>query len=330
MPCFDPVPLWRRKDGKGGTQSLRQRDPGAPDIHVACRNCVGCILDARRDLSIRGALEAQLHQRSCFLTLTLADEHYPEDGSVRIGVLQKVMQDVRNTFRGQRIGFMGCGEYGSLNWRAHYHLILLGEDFAHDRRHVANSDTGYPIYKSPTLERIWPWGHADIGTVTMNSAGYVSAYTGKKVSAFFESQTKEQYYERLHPVTKEIVSLRPEFFTSSRRPAIGLSWLNKYESDVFPCDNVVINGRKFTGMPRYFTRKLKEKIEGEALSLGFTEETFHHYPRWVQFAEMIEAREARMLDLMRTRPEEFLPERIEVKHAHAYLTKLSRLEKVGI
>ena len=51
--------------------------------------------------------------------------------------------------------------------------------------------------------------------------------------------------------------LTPEFSHMSLKPAIGKTWLQKYKSDVYNHDYVVVNGVKATP-PKYYDRLLKQ------------------------------------------------------------------------
>ena len=46
---------------------------------------------------------------------------------------------------------------------------------------------------------------------------------------------------------------KPEYTTMSRRPGIGAGWFDKYKSDVFPSDEVILKGKRFKP-PRYYDR----------------------------------------------------------------------------
>ena len=50
----------------------------------------------------------------------------------------------------------------------------------------------------------------------------------------------------------------------SRRPGIGQSFFEKFRSDMFPSDQVVVNGRPVS-MPRYYVKQLSEE-EAKAIS----------------------------------------------------------------
>ena len=48
----------------------------------------------------------------------------------------------------------------------------------------------------------------------------------------------------------------PEYCTMSRKPGIGKTWFEKYQSDVYPHDYCEINGKKIPP-PRYYDDLLK-------------------------------------------------------------------------
>lgn len=83
---------------------------------------------------------------------------------------------LRNTQEG-KISYYACGEYGSLNKRPHYHLIVFGIttqmfDAGEDAR-------GYKKYFSRVVSKCWPFGKIDIGTATGDSAAYCAKYLSK-------------------------------------------------------------------------------------------------------------------------------------------------------
>lgn len=144
------------------------------------------------------------------------------------------MKRVRKKF-GKGPRYFHCGEYGSKNKRPHYHAILFNLDF-NDKYFWRKTDSGHPSYRSPTLEKLWPFGHAEIGAANFETAAYVARYILKKVSG----PLAESHYESLNEKTGEITDLLPEYTTMSRRPGIGRAWLEKYTGDVYPADRVII------------------------------------------------------------------------------------------
>lgn len=204
--------------------------------------------------------EASTYDRNCFVTLTFADEHLPRDRSVCVTHLQKFMKDLRMHYtirdiswkKGQhgprhspRIRFYACGEYGELYQRPHYHLCLFNHDFEDKYYWAANR--GNPIYRSPTLEKLWALGNATIGKVSFESAAYVARYVTKKITG----KNARERYTLVDPTTGEIHERNPEFSVMSRRPGIGASWLSTYQSDVYRHDSIRVRGQNMKP-PRYY------------------------------------------------------------------------------
>jgi len=196
-----------------------------------------------------------MHERNCFLTLTYSNESLPPDGSLRLEDWQKFARRVRKSVGPFR--FLHCGEYGEENLRPHYHACVFGLDFSGDR-FVFKVSRGNTLWRSPTLESLWPFGFATIGALSFESAAYVARYVMKKATG----PLAEKRYSRLDPKTGEVWQVRPEYVTMSRRPGLGSTWFDRYASDVFPADEVVHEGRRFRP-PRFYTSKLPEaEVEG--------------------------------------------------------------------
>jgi len=79
-----------------------------------------------------------------------------------------------------------------------------------------------------------------IGALTFESAGYTARYIVKKQLG----KDARAYY-----VFYDIV---PEYVTMSRRPGIAHDWIDKYMSDVFPSDAVLIR-KRLVKPPRYYS-----------------------------------------------------------------------------
>lgn len=191
--------------------------------------------------------EAQMHERSCFATLTYDRENLPENGSLELEHWQKFAKRLRKAIGPFR--FFHCGEYGTLNKRPHYHALLFGADFSSDRLPLKSQSE---LYTSPTLARIWGMGMVTIGKVEFSSAAYVARYTLKK-----QGRPDPTYLERFDSNTGECWTVRPEYVTMSRRPGIGSKWFERYAGDVFPADEVVHAGRRYKP-PRYYDSKVPE------------------------------------------------------------------------
>lgn len=193
-----------------------------------------------------------MHPDNIFITLTYDNEHLPEDRSLHYRDYQLFMKRLlvhadRHLDR-HKIRFYMCGEYGEQFGRPHYHSIMFNYDLP-DKK-LWKLERGNPLYISETLTELWGKGHTSIGGVTFQSAAYVARYLMKKVTG----AAAADHYEWMDPETGEFHQRRPEFTNMSRRPGIGSTWLEKYRSDVFPSDFVVVNGKKVSP-PRFYTNQ---------------------------------------------------------------------------
>lgn len=96
-----------------------------------------------------------------------------------------------------------------------------------------------------TLSELWTEGFSSVGDVTAKSAAYVANYTNSKLSS----------------AVLKLNGFKPEFSQGSNRPGIGKSWFDKYYTDWYPDDEVVVAGFK-QKPPKYYD-KLLERINPE-------------------------------------------------------------------
>lgn len=122
--------------------------------------------------------------------------------------------------------------------------------------YLKTTASGSKLYTSKALSGVWDKGFCSIGDVTFESAAYVARYCLKKVNGdakeVVDARTGMSVYERLDSRTGEVVSVRPEYCSMSRRPGIARSWFDRYASDVYPHDYFVIRGNVKMPPPRYF------------------------------------------------------------------------------
>lgn len=246
VPCYHPLKGWpSRTVNPSGKRSLTFSEAhgfGSP-VEVACGQCIGCRLERARQWSVRITDEAQLYDENCFLTVTYADEHLPHGGSLDRPAYQRFLKRLRARLVPKRVRFFGCGEYGDLTERPHYHFVLLGHAFLADRVHV-KTNNGHRIYTSKLLDDVWGLGNCWIGSVTTDSAGYVARYCTKKVTG---DQAKVEAHYR---------GRTPEFMTCSQ--GIGREFFERYKSDMYPSDHKVFKGKPMR-VPRYYDKQLPEE-----------------------------------------------------------------------
>lgn len=188
-----------------------------------------------------------------FITLTYNDEHLPLDGSLNVKHWQTFAKRLRHRLGPFR--FLHCGEYGPATNRPHYHACLFGIDF-HDDRKVFKTDGNKTLWTSELLEKTWGKGFCTVGPLNYQTASYVAGYVLKKLN-----KTQWDYHEGLTICSHEPIALakRPEYVTMSRNDGLGSTWFEKYWPEVYPLDQLHINGKTFRP-PKYYDTLL-ERIQ---------------------------------------------------------------------
>ncbi len=218
--------------------------------------------------------EASSYKNNSFLTLTYRDKrdcteaqlqskmHLPDSNSLVKSHFQKFMKRLRKKYPETKIRYFHCGEYGEKNNRPHYHACLFNLAFPDEVLYSHNQ--GNPLYTSKTLEKLWQRGFCTIGSLTYESAKYVSGYILKKITGL----QAHDHYQR-HDDYGNSYWLQPEYITMStgtkKGDGIGANWFKTYHQDVFPSDDLPIPGVGIIrGIPRYY-ESLMEDINPGAL-----------------------------------------------------------------
>lgn len=251
MPCYNPINGYRSKsvNNSGKRSIVFQLSQGYKDmpVSVPCGQCIGCRLERSRQWAMRCVHEASLYENNCFITLTYSPEHVPEHNSLVVSHFQKFMKRLRKKYSPQTIRFFQCGEYGEKNERPHYHACLFNFDFTDKLLYRTIRDT--KLYVSSTLDNLWPFGFSTIGDVTFESAAYVARYVTKKITGKYALH----HYNTINSGGEILAERHPEYTTMSRRPGIGRDWYEKFTSDVFPSDYLIVNEKKVRP-PKYYDR----------------------------------------------------------------------------
>lgn len=281
MPCYTPIMAWygeRTEKGKRKLTFDRTKATGV-GIEISCGKCIGCRLERSRQWAVRCMHEASMHMHNCFITLTYDGENLPKDEGLVKDDFQKFIKRLRQFCNRRanghvKIKYFGCGEYGDANGRPHYHALIFGYDFSHDRKEHSEvrSQEGFLQWKSPSLEKLWGKGITAIGTLTFESAAYVARYCVKKI---YGEKAEEHYNGK-----------EPEFALMSKKTPIGYEWLERYKSDVEKNHTVAIRGRKVI-IPRYYKKFLEKDDEEKYNEVKKTlqGEVKYKYPAYLRLAE---------------------------------------------
>lgn len=166
------------------------------DREFGCGQCTNCRINRSRLWVGRMLLESMEHPYSAFVTLTYNEKHLPNPPHLSKKPAQLFLKRLRGMAPGRTIRYYAVGEYGDKNWRPHYHLILFGI--------------------SPTegklIEKCWPFGFIQMGTVEAASIGYVAAYVMKKLT---------------NPKDRRLEGRTPEFCIMSAKPGIGYGMVER-------------------------------------------------------------------------------------------------------
>lgn len=221
-----------------------------------CGVCIECKLKRASYIATRCVHESMMHDENSFLTLTFDEQHLPVDLSLNTRTMQLFWKKLRRFVEPKLVKHYTSGEYGdgtgSRLINPHYHAILFGYDFS-DKKYW-KTQNGNRLYISDALNSIWGLGYAVLGDVTFESAAYVARYTLKKV---YGDDADQHYQGRL-----------PEKSWSSQ--GLAKSWFEKYGSDVYPSDEIILrSGRKLVPPPYYdkllldYNPKLWEEVQNK-------------------------------------------------------------------
>ena len=242
-------------NGKRALTFKKSESISGQPLRIPCGGCVGCRLEKSRQWAVRCMHEAQLYDQNAFITLTYAPENLPEHGTLVKRDLQLFWKKLRKR-TGGNIRYYACGEYGDQEFRPHYHACVFNYRPT-DGVLFKTTDFGH-LYSSLVLDEIWSHGHTLFGDVTFKSAAYVARYVMKKMTG----DRADERYQRFDQSTGEIIDLVPEFSTSSRRPGIGSKWLEIFKGDVYPFDEIIVNGHP-TKPPAFYDKWLEKHYPEE-------------------------------------------------------------------
>ena len=265
MPCFHPNTAWYLPQ----TRTISWEDrfgkeiPGVRNsIQLSCGQCTGCRSEYSRQWAMRIVLEQSLWLNNIFITLTYDNDNIPEHNTL----IKKDFQDFMKRLRWNKqssnenpVRFFHCGEYSEKFGRPHYHAILFNTNFS-DRKQLQGHKG---LTTSETLNDLWGKGHSSIGDVTFQSAAYVAGYVQKKING----KQKDSHYAIIDPETGQYFGQRQqEYSTMSRNPGIAGNWLAQYKDDVYPSDNIHINGIEMQP-PKSFDRLYEIDHKDEMLTI---------------------------------------------------------------
>ena len=181
------------------------------DAWTKCGHCSECMNEKANNWVIRNIYEDKKHDKKIFITLTY--EKNP---------LILIRKDIQNFFKRLRkylekadtkIRYYGCGEYGTLKGRPHYHAIIYGW-IPKDIKKIGNSKRDKPIYYSETLNKIWGLGITTVQEAPSDVISYMALYQAPNLENRKKKLIKKEKLEELkdewskkakEPITRNIL-----------------------------------------------------------------------------------------------------------------------------
>lgn len=280
MQCLKPWTVGFKADGKSLAWSKKQSSNEFASFQVPCGSCIACRLENAKQSAIRCVHEASLYEKNCFITLTynneslkspklqykdmqlfikklrnnifqeLLDKMFPGSAQKEQRSLwRKLSKERRDEIYGEvKIGLFTTGEYGDKNKRKHWHAIIFNWE-PMDKTYKYSNERGDRVFSSKILDNLWGQGITELGSVTLESAGYCARYAAKKLV-----HGKDDEHD-FHPIHRR-----------STTNAIGKGWIKKHWKDVFKNGYLVIKTKKGysqVSIPRYYEKWLKKEMPAE-------------------------------------------------------------------
>jgi hypothetical protein len=205
---------------------------------------MACRVNRTKEWGVRLLQEAASYNENSFLTLTYSDDKIPPGATLVKKDYQDFMKRLRKWLDPTKIKFYMCGEYGPKTHRPHYHAIIFG--YMPSDLRTAMIKKKRPIYYSPSLMNLWPYGMNTVGTVTYESCRYVAQYIVDKLNG---KKGKEYYGER-----------EPPFSLMSK--GLGKKWLEAHRDQVVKNASMTFEGHRIS-IPRYYKKMLQQDLSEE-------------------------------------------------------------------
>lgn len=221
-----------------------------------CGQCMPCRYNRRRIWATRILVESKQYKDNAFVTCTYAPEHDP--GTLVPGDMQAFIKRLRRRFEHNFDGkfrFFGVGEYGDQNGRPHFHYALFNFPTCAYRRSRYSKRIIDCCVWCDMVRDAWGRGHVYLGEVEGDSAGYISGYVTKKMTA---------------PDDPRLNGRHPEFARMSLKPGIGAhamfdiaDTLLNYQNTLDTLSDVpgeIMIGRSKRPLGRYLHKKLRTYV----------------------------------------------------------------------
>lgn len=230
---------------------------------IPCGKCKACRKQEKLTWATRIECEAKQYTNNYFLTLTYDPENitipdytinektgeiYENNGWWQGTLVKKDLQTFIKSLRKyfereynhQGMKYYAAGEYGELNERPHYHIILMNTPEL-EQHYIGSNEKGN-YHSNYRIEQIWHKGFITLENVTWDTIAYTAGYCQKKMFG----ELREEYYKQKGQL--------PVFAQMSRRPGIGRKYFEKNYKSIYECDEIINSKGMPVRPPSYFDR----------------------------------------------------------------------------
>lgn len=216
MKCSNPIYLKEKK------------------LLVPCGFCHSCRSNYRDMWVERLSHHMITEKKGISLMLSYNDDNLPSDGCVNVRDIQLFIKRFRKFFSDLKITYFAASEYGTENYRPHYHLLIFGID-------CPFSNFGRIKLSNLISKNIWKKGYCFVGELNIKTIKYTTKYVLKNI---FRGKTRKDFING---------GLTPEFTLKSQ--GIGLEYLKTHINlYIQKACGYLRNNR----IPRYYRNKLIE------------------------------------------------------------------------
>lgn len=224
---------------------------------VPCGRCPLCKKRRVNSWVFRLQKEDERSSSSYFITLTYDNDHLPISPKGRLTLCKRDFQLFMKRLRklsSNKLRYYAVGEYGTKNWRPHYHIILFNLEnikFVEDAwKAVSSFSTTIALLSDTALPEVTTIGQIDWSIATPDSIAYTCKYIDKLARV-------PQYGgdDRV-----------PEFSLMSK--GLGANYVTdamiKYHNDDLSRGYVTQRGGFKMPLPRYYANKLFDDYARDA------------------------------------------------------------------
>lgn len=235
MKCADPKLCYTDSRGNKQFRHFSLATPIFKRMAQAVFNCDQCIFCRKRrayELACKCVLHSSLYRDNCFLTLTYDESQPTYHNDFDYTDIQKFKKRLRRSVEyhyEKKIEIFNVHEYGKRG-KKHWHLIVFNHDFADKELHTVRR--GLPLYTSPELAELWPFGFNAIGDVSAASAMYQAQYVEKDLKNGNSQNSRKSH---------------------SKHSGIGRPYFELHFRDILRNGFIPIGGKKLP-VPRSFQR----------------------------------------------------------------------------